>query len=65
MSKPRIQKNGKVWNVYVNNHYHAGRSTLEDAYARAEAITTYARTARMRRAIERIQASLARMEEAR
>lgn len=62
-TKPFIRKNGDVWTVYIRDRAWNTRATWNDALTHGNRIAAYAHTIRERRDIERIHASLERMEQ--
>ena len=62
MTKPMIRKNGDVWQVIIRDRAWNTRATWADALAHGNRIAEYARRIRENREIQRIQASLGRME---
>ena len=62
MTKPRIIKNGDVWQVWIGDRAWNTRATFTSALWHANRIATYAHTIRERSDIERIKAALERME---
>ena len=62
MTKPTIRKNGDVWQVWIGDRPWNTRATHADALAHGNRIATYARCIRENREIQRIHASLERME---
>ena len=62
MTKPMIRKNGDVWQVIIRDRAWNTRATWEDAMVHANRIATYAHHIRTQRDINRIHASLERME---
>lgn len=63
MTKPRIIKNGDVWQVWIGDRAWNTRATFTDALAHGNRIATYAHAIRLRLDITRIQAALQRMEQ--
>ena len=62
MSKPMIRKNGDVWQVIIRDRAWNTRATWTDALTHGNRIAEYARHIRWQRDLERIHASLERME---
>ena len=62
MTKPMIRKNGDVWQVIIRDRAWNTRATWDDALKHGNRIATYARRIRIQRDINRIHASLERME---
>ena len=62
MSKPMIRKNGDVWQVIIRDRAWNTRATWDDALKHGNRIAGYARCIRIQRDINRIHASLERME---
>ena len=62
MTKPMIRKNGDVWTVCIRDRAWNTRATWDDALTRGNRIAGYARRIRIQRDINRIHASLERME---
>ena len=63
MTKPRIIKNGDVWQVIIRDRAWNTRATWDDALKHGNRIAMYARAIRMQRDIQRIQAALERIKE--
>ena len=57
-----IRKNGDVWQVIIRDRAWNTRATWEDALKHGNRIAEYARQIRIQRDINRIHASLERME---
>ena len=62
MTKPRIIKNGDVWQVIIRDRAWNTRATWNDALKHGNRIAGYAGRIRIQRDIARIQAALQRME---
>lgn len=62
MTKPLIRKNGDVWQVWLGDRVWSTRATWDDALKHGNRIATYAHRIRLKRDIQRIHASLERME---
>ena len=62
MTKPMIRKNGDVWQVIIRDRAWNTRATWDDALTHGNRIAEYARRIRIQRDINRIHASLERME---
>ena len=62
MTKPRIIKNGDVWQVWIRDRPWNTRATWPDALTHGNRIAEYARCIRIQRDINRIHAALQRME---
>ena len=62
MTKPVIRKNGDLWTVYIRDRAWNTRATWEDAMTHGNRIARYARQIRIQRDIQRIHATLQRME---
>ena len=62
MTKPMIRKNGDVWTVHIRDRAWNTRATFQDALTHGNRIAGYARRIRFKRDIQRIHASLGRME---
>ena len=61
-NRPRVTKHGTWWRVYINGRMWSSTPTHAEAIERAHNIATHARRIRMRLDINRIHASLERME---
>lgn len=62
MTKPVIRKNGDVWQVWIRDRAWNTRATFTDALMHGNRIAGYARRIRFKRDIQRMHASLERME---
>ena len=62
MTKPRIIKNGDVWQVIIRDRARNTSATWDDALTHGNRIAGYARRIRIQRDINRIHAALQRME---
>lgn len=63
MAKPSIRKNGDVWQVIIRDRAWNTRATWDDALKHGNRIAGYAHRIRLKRDIQRIHASLERMEQ--
>ena len=60
--RPQVHKHGNTWRVTIGTHLYAARTTHTDAWHFAENVANYARCIQFKRDLERIQNTLARME---
>ena len=61
-TKPAIRKVGTWWRVYINDRMWSSTPRHAEAIERAHGIASYARRIRFQRDLERMHASLERME---
>ena len=61
-NRPTVRKHGTWWRVEINGRMWSSTPTHAEAIERAHGIATYARRIRLERDINRIHASLERME---
>ena len=63
MTKPRIIKNGDVWQVIIRDRAWNTRATWDDALTHGNRIAEYAHQIRTQRDIQRIHDALERIKE--